>query len=130
GRAPAWPSSIPGGVQWAQVSGAIVIATGLAMLHGRHARVAAIVAAALIGSWALLRHVPVVFAAVPLSSAWTMAGKALTFTGGALAIAGTLRPEAAVSGQQRGEAAASFVALGRISLGIFLFVCGVQHFVH
>src|SRR5690606_2536116 len=29
GRAPAWPSSMPGGVQWAHVSGAILIATGL-----------------------------------------------------------------------------------------------------
>lgn len=130
GRAPAWPASIPGGAQWAHVSGAVFVATGLAILHGRYARLAAILAAALIGSWALLRHVPLVFAAVPLSGAWTVAGKALTFTGGALAIAATAQPAAAASQPWRRDTTARLVVLGRLSLGAFLFVAGIQHFLY
>lgn len=129
GRAPAWPASIPGGVAWAQVSGAVFVATGLAILHGRYARVAAIVAASLIGSWALLRHVPVVVAAAPLSGAWTMAGKALTFTGGGMAVA-AVGPAARGSRQRPGKTTAWPFVLGRLTLGIFLCVSGIQHFVH
>jgi uncharacterized membrane protein len=130
GRAPAWPASTPGGIQWAQASGAALVAIGLAILHGRYARVAAILAAALIGSWALLRHVPVVLAATALSGAWTMAGKALTFTGGALAIAAIARPAAAVSEPPRVFTSARLVTLGRLALGTFLFVSGIQHFLY
>lgn len=129
GRAPAWPASIPGGVAWAQVSGAVFVATGLAILHGRYARVAAILAASLIGSWALFRHVPVVVAAAPLSGAWTMAGKALTFTGGGLVVA-AVGPAARGSRQRPGNTTAWPFVLGRLTLGIFLCVSGIQHFVH
>ena len=129
GRAPAWPDGLPGGRLWAEVSGVTFIAIGLAILHGRHARAAAIVAAVLIGSWSLLRHVPVLLAAPVLSNAWTTAGKALTFTGGALAVAAAA-PRGSVSQPPGANADAWFSALGRIALGIFLFVAGVQHFLY
>ena len=95
GRAPAWPPSIPGGMIWAYVTGITFIATGAAILFGTKARSAAVLAAALIAAWALLRHIPVVAADSLFSGAWTSAGKALTFTGGALAVAGTFRRSAA-----------------------------------
>jgi uncharacterized membrane protein len=129
GRAPAWPGGLSGGAQWAQVSGVTFIAIGLAIVHGRYARAAAILAAALIGSWALLRHVPVLLAAPVLSNAWTTAGKALTFTGGALAIAAAA-PRGSLSPSRGANTDAWFAALGRIALGSFLFVAGIQHFLY
>lgn len=129
GRAPAWPEALPGGALWAQVSGVAFIAIGLAILHGRYARAAAILAAVLIGSWALLRHVPVLLAAPVLSNAWTTAGKALTFTGGALAIA-SAAPRGSLSPPPGANTDARFATLGRIALGIFLLVAGIQHFLY
>jgi uncharacterized membrane protein len=109
GRAPAWPEGTPGGPMWAYLSGLVFIATGLAALTGRYMRSAALVAAAVIAVWALARHVPSLFTEAFLSGAWTRAGKALAFTGGALAVAG-------------------YTVAPRICLGTFLVISGIQHF--
>jgi uncharacterized membrane protein len=131
GRAPAWPGSIPGGVVWAYLTGVAVVATGGTVLTGKHARPAAIAVAVLIGCWALLRHVPVLAADSFLSGAWTRAGKALTLAGGALAVAATFpKVEAArntvlvrLLNPRR-----AFIVVGRLCLGLFLVITGVQHF--
>lgn len=132
GRAPAWPTEVPGGFAWAVVTGAGFVATGVAVLFGRGARIALICAAALIFAWALLRNLPVVAADSLLGAAWTRAGKAMTLVGGALAIAGT-RPTVAVDGG--GSTLVRFVDLrggflhaGRIGLALFLVLTGIQHF--
>ena len=114
GRAPAWPAGAPGKAVFAALTGVIFIAVGLSLLIRKGVRPAAIVAAILIGAWALLRHIPVLFAEPFLSGAWTRAGKALVFVGGSLAISGA---RAKLS-----------ITIGRCSLGLFLFISGVQHF--
>lgn len=133
GRAPAWPEGLPGGVVWAYLTGAVFIAVGIALIARRQARIAAIAAALLIFLWALLRHVPVIAADSFLAPTWTAAGKALTFFGGALAVAGTLPPVA----DRRHEALAKLVnrrselvILGRLCLGVFLLITGAQHFIY
>lgn len=131
GRAPAWPGSVPGGVIWAYLTGTTFVATGAAMLFGRHGRAAAMVAAALIVLWALLRHLPVVAADAFLSGAWTRAGKALTFAGGALAIAATFPRMDAIrntSPLKLMNLGSEFITLGRMCLGLFLAISGIQHF--
>jgi uncharacterized membrane protein len=114
GRAPAWPEGAPGKAVFATLTGVIFIATGLSLLLRKGERTAAIVAAILIASWALLRHIPILFAEPFLSGAWTRAGKALVFTGGALA----------VSGWRPGWS----IPIGRCTLAVFLLIGGVQHF--
>lgn len=109
GRAPAWPEGTAGGPLWAYASGLVFIATGLAALSGRYVRNAALIAAALIGVWALARHIPILATEALLSGAWTRAGKALAFLGGALALAG-------------------FIVAPRVCLGSFLVISGIQHF--
>jgi len=114
GRAPAWPETVPGGRLFAALTGIVFIVTGLALIFQKGARRAAIVAAILIASWALLRHIPILFTEPFMSGAWTRAGKALLFTGGALAVSGA-RPNVSH-------------AIGRWTLGLFLLIAGVQHF--
>ncbi|MGH9382188.1 MAG: DoxX family membrane protein [Thermoanaerobaculia bacterium] len=133
GRAPAWPESIPGGPVWAYVTGIALLVVGAALILGRGARLAAIFAGLLIFFWALIRHIPIVATDSLLAPSWTQGGKALTFVGGALAIAGTLpsaegRWLAPVSKlvNLRGE----LVTLGRVCLGIFLVITGIQHFMY
>lgn len=131
GRAPPWPEAVPGGAAWAYVTGIAFIVLGLSFVSGRSVRLAAMVTAALIFLWAFIRLIPVVAADSILGGTWTMAGKALTFTGGALAIAGT-RP----IGVHRGTPLSRFMNLrrefivyGAICLGLFMVMTGIQHFI-
>lgn len=123
GRAPAWPASLPGGVIFAGLTGIVFIVSGLAVLTGKRARSAAVVAAILIAAWALLRHIPVLVVEEFLSGAWTRAGKALTFTGGAVAVAAAF-PKLAAQHDR------SWITLGRWCLGAFLLIAGAQHFIY
>ncbi|MGH7579932.1 MAG: DoxX family membrane protein [Gemmatimonadales bacterium] len=133
GRAPEWPTGLPGQSLWVYVSGAIIIWTGIAILARRRARVAALLAAVIILLWAVLRHLPVVAADSFLAPSWTALGKALTLFGGSLAMAGTSpgwnpgRTTPSVRFlNRRGE----FILLARICLGIFLMITGIQHFMY
>jgi uncharacterized membrane protein len=122
GRAPPWPIPVPGKTIWVYTSGAVIGAAGLALLARRFARPLLMLAGIMILVWALLRHIPVVAADSLFAGSWTRAGKALMLFGGAFAVAGTL-PAARAS--HRSD---HYVILGRICLGIFLMVAGVQHF--
>ena len=132
GRAPAWPATAPGGFAWAALTGAAFVATGIAVLFGRWARMALICAAALILVWALFRNLPVAAADSLLGAAWTRAGKAMTLVGGALATAGTL--PVVVAGGERSSLVRfvnvrdGFLHAGRVSLALFLVLTGIQHF--
>lgn len=131
GRAPAWPASVPGRLIWAYLSGAILIAVGAAVLSGKKARGAAILAGTMIFIWALLRHIPVVMAAPTFGGEWTNMGKALALFGGAFAVAGSF-PEQ--KGSRAGLLSAfvnsnkGFTYLGRFCLGAFMILAGIQHF--
>ena len=133
GRAPAWPAAIPGRMIWAYLTGAVFIIASIAVIIGKKARQALVLAGALILVWALLRHLPVVAADSLFASTWTRAGKALAFFGGAWALAGTL-PK--TNGERRSALARfvnlgrEFVLIGRICLATFLLITGVQHFLH
>ncbi len=122
GRAPAWPASLPGGEIFAGLTGIVFVMAGLAVLAGKKARSAAIVVAILIAAWALLRQIPVLAAEAFLSGAWTSAGKALAFTGGALAVAAAF--------PNRANSPRSWITLGRWCLATFLLIAGAQHFIY
>lgn len=130
GRAPAWPADLPGRLAWAYASGAVVAAAGAALLAGKRARSAGILLGTLILIWAFLRHLPVVAGDASLGAAWTGAGKALALFGGAFAIAGTLPVEG--DGRNPLERfiyqGGKVLVLGRVCLGSFLVLAGIQHF--
>lgn len=133
GRAPAWPPSVPGGTLWAYGTGAAFVGLGTTLLIGREARLAALLVATLIFAWALLRHVPVVATDSLLAPTWTAAGKALVFVGGALSIAATQPPLPGGGGSvlyRFVNLEGGFLAVGRISLGAFMIVTGVQHYMY
>lgn len=124
GRAPAWPASWPGRVVFAYVSGACFIAAGAAVALRMKARWAAVLSATLVFVWSFLRQLPVAAADAHLGGEWTRLGKALTFVGGAFAVAGASPMEAAavVNGTD------GFFRFGRVCLGAFMVLCGIQHF--
>lgn len=131
GRAPQWPDAIPGGLAWAYVTGLGFIAVSVALITGRRARYAAALAATLVFAWAFLRHIPVVAADSFLAPSWTSAGKALMLSGGILAVAGTLPREAGTRDttvSRLVNLSDELVLLGRVCLGIFMVITGIQHF--
>jgi uncharacterized membrane protein len=131
GRAPPWPQGIAGGRAWANVTGAVFIAIGLAILTRTKAREAAIIAAILVFAWAFVRHIPVLLRSDVLSGAWTQAGKSLVFIGGSLALGGAVpRVARHTSPGVRSHRNWDLVLAGRIALGLFQIVSGVQHFLY
>jgi uncharacterized membrane protein len=132
GRAPAWPAALPGKTIWAYGSGAAIVGAGLALLVGKKGRPLVMLAGILILLWALLRHVPIVATDTLFAGSWTRAGKALMLFGGAFAVAAALPAE---NGRRKStlltlvNRSDEYVLLGRICLGIFLIISGVQHFI-
>lgn len=135
GRAPAWPVGVPGRLAWAWLTGLTFIGTGAAVLAAgvlhsgalrRTAYTMASVSGGLIAAWALLRHVPLILEDTQFGGAWTMFGKALTLSTGALAVATSLR----VQGRPEDETGMDrrILLLGRVGLGTFMAAAGVQHF--
>lgn len=131
GRAPAWPASWPGRLIWAYVSGAVLIATGAAIISGKKAQWMALLSALMIFVWAFLRHIPVVAAAPVYGGEWTAMGKSLVFIGGFCAVAASM-PAAA---GDRADTLSAFLSsrkvftyLGRVGLGYFMIQSGIQHF--
>lgn len=122
GRAPAWPAGVPGRLAWAWISGALLIAAGAAVTSGKRARGPALFVSGMIFLWAVLRHIPAV-AANPHGAVLTAMGKAIALFGGALAIAGALPKE-------RRPVNDGLVWAGRVCLGAFMMLGGVQHFVY
>jgi uncharacterized membrane protein len=128
--APPWPASIPGGAAWAYATGGFVIAVGLAIILGKHGRLAAVLAGALFFAWAFLRQVPLAAADSVLGPTWTQAARALKMAGGAWAIAASLP---AVAGDDSRllrfiNRKREFVVLGRVGLAGHMIVAGLLHF--
>jgi uncharacterized membrane protein len=127
GRPPAWADP-SGWAPFAYLTGLLVAGTGLAVLTGKQARLAAAVCAALILLLAVPRHLPALASSAAFSSAWTRFGKALWLIGGSLTIASTFPPSVVFSRVLNRDR--QFLAVGRITLGLFQILTGIQHFLH
>lgn len=130
GRAPAWPESMPGRLLWAYVSAAILVVTGATVLMEKGGRKSLILLGLIVFIWAFVRQALSLIADPELGGRLTMAGKALTFFGGAFAVAATLpqvegRPSTFLTFINQSH---RFKILGRWCLGAFMILCGIQHF--
>jgi uncharacterized membrane protein len=134
GRAPAWPAGVPGGQLWAYVSLMLFLWAGAQVIIGRHAVRGALLASALVFAWALLRQLPLAAADHGLGGAWTNLGKALALSGGSLGVAASFiwskvsSAEVAELSEATERRARTLNLIGRCSLGAFLVLAGIQHF--
>ncbi|HKH93381.1 MAG TPA: hypothetical protein VKA54_16370 [Gemmatimonadaceae bacterium] len=128
GRAPPWPSDVPGQFAWAYATAIVFIVAGVCVMSGRWAMRAAMVVAGLIATWALLRQIPLALADQQFGGEWTKLGKALTLSGGLLGVAGSFALASTEATDDEIHRAWMMRAAGRLSLGAFLVASGVQHF--
>jgi uncharacterized membrane protein len=128
GRAPAWPAGVPGRTAFASLTGVVFVVAGGSALAGRRAVRALLIVAGLVAAWALLRQLPIALADDQFGGEWTKLGKALTFSGGLVGVAGSFILAALESDDADVRRAWSMRAIGRASLGAFLMAPGVQHF--
>lgn len=119
---PAWPAWVPGRTFWPYVAGAGLVVAGLALFVRATARRAALILGGITLLSAVLLAVPATFHDSSIGQAWTNAGKALALGGGALVVAASLTtPDTGLSD-------ALLVTVCRVTLGAFLILAGVQHF--
>jgi len=128
GRAPAWPSGIPGQQLWAYVTGIVLVGAGFCIVMRRWAVRAALTAATLIFGWAFLRQLHPALLDQQFGGEWTKLGKALTFSGGLVGVAGSFILARLESSDADIHRAWRMRVVGRLSLGAFLVASGVQHF--
>jgi hypothetical protein len=86
------PSWIPAHTFWAIATGVALIAAGTSLLSGRHARLAAILATVMFGSWVVLLHIPRVIERRHADE-WTSMFIATAMCGGAWLIGSTRRED-------------------------------------
>ena len=128
GRAPAWPTGVPGQLLWAYGTAIVFVVAGICVVSGRWAIRAAIVVASLIAMWALLRRIPTAFADHQFGGEWTNLGKAITLSGGLLGVAGSFDLASPDATDAEIHRAWAMRTVARLSLGAFLVASGVQHF--
>lgn len=112
---------------WAAVTGAVLLAIGLAFATDRARRPAATGLAALF-TVVLLMHVPEVIANPGAGFMWTNPCKTLALLGGALLLAVVVPAEFAKP--LNGLKGLPVRRFGAVAFGVFFVVCGVQHFVY
>lgn len=128
GRAPAWPSSIPGQRIWVYFSGLVMVAAGASVIIRKKEQFFLIASGVMILAWALLRHIPILVADLKWGSELTMAGKALTLCGGIFTIATGFGGGWIDKLRNTGHGN-WYIYPGIISLAIFLVICGIEHFI-
>jgi len=130
GRAPAWPSGLPGQLLFAYATGGFFVAAGLALLGNVTVASFAGASAVLVFGWAVARQL----AAFALHPNWggqlTDVGKAITLFGGLLVIASAswIGPDAGNALPAQARYGALLSTIGRVCLSIFLIDSGIQHF--
>lgn len=110
-KLPAW---VPAPNAWPVVIGAVLLAIGLAFVTNRKTRPAANLLVALLLASFVIQRIPEILANPGTGFIWTNPAKVLALAGGALLLAGGAR----------------MTVVAAVTLGIFLLICGAQHFIY
>lgn len=109
---PLWLGAAAG---WAAASGLLMLLAGAAILSGYRAKPAALLCAALLLGLFLTKGIADIASNPGAGFMWTNPAKMLALYGGALVLGGR---------------AGKWPWLAPVLLGIFLLICGVQHFIY
>ncbi len=124
GRPPMWQEHANDSIVFGAVCGSVIILTAFAILLAKQGGIAALIMAAMIFVFSVLRHLPV------FMNDWVNAYKAFALLGGALIAAGSfLRDEKRLLSYRIGHRPVNAVILtGTILLASFFIAAGYAHF--
>jgi len=117
---PTWPAALPVKAS-AYAIGAVLTAIGAAMTFQIRPRLAALMFAGIALASFVLLYIPLVAADGLLGGSWTSAGKSLVMFSASLLVAHSYD-----AGRGRHVA----VGLAATCLGVFMILCGIQHFMY
>jgi uncharacterized membrane protein len=122
---PSFPPWISAQYFWVCVAGIGLIITGTAIIIGTGARAAAMVLGGALLAVLLIRDIPWQVATNPsVLGAWTNCFKALTLSGGAFVVAGSLPRQGSARWDRR------FVDFGCFAIAVTAATFGVDHFIY
>lgn len=124
-KLPAW---VPWSSFWACAVGAVLVIVGAAIAAGWRLRLAALVLGGLLLATFCLQRVPEIVANPSVGFVWTNPAKVLTLWAGTLLLAGIRSPNG--TAESPGGLRRMLPGPGPLFLGVFLLICGVQHFVY
>ncbi len=127
---PKLPTWIPWHPFWARLVGVAFVAIGLAIATGKKARQAAALLAILLFLVAVLLYPPQIAKNPMAGFMWTNPCKTLALFGGAVLLSGIPRKEEKPGSSVVDSPKEKLSFFAAIFLGVFLLVCGVQHFVY
>ena len=123
GRPPAFPERLAGiNPTLAYVSASLLIIAAVAIIFRKYTSIAALVIAALVLCFSVMRHLPV------FMNDWVNAYKSMAIMGGALIIAGTYLGEPNSSNIARENWKNRLTTIGMIMLAAFFIAAGYAHF--
>jgi uncharacterized membrane protein len=130
--APGWPAWLPGRAAAPYVFGALLIASGVAILAQKDARAGALSIAVLIAVSLVVGYLPKILARPGFGGAWTGPAKYLSLLGGAILLARLDARASAASPRETpaAECVGSPTFAPRLLLSAFLVLGGIQHFVY
>lgn len=126
-KLPAW---IPWPGFWAGVVGVFLIVAGAAIAAQKGTRLAAVLLGVIFLLLLGLLYVPQILANPSTGFIWTNPCKVLALLAGTILLAGVPSGENAGGLPAKARPAGWMPALAPVFLGVFLLVCGVQHFVY
>ncbi|MDQ2658875.1 MAG: DoxX family membrane protein [Verrucomicrobiota bacterium] len=129
---PWWPAWIPARSLCADLIGGGLIVAGVAIVFNLKPRIAALAFCVFALSSFVLLGLPLTLKDRWLGASWTVAGKALVMSGGAMLIAVSLGATGAKGPGillRSTKARDGFSYFGRACLGLFMILGGMQHFI-
>jgi uncharacterized membrane protein len=130
GNAPPWPASIPGGCLWACLSGLLLVITGLLVLLRKNATPFLGGTGIMVFLWACVRNLRTYVLHPVYNGFLTQIGEALALTGCCLIVANSfVMEDQSIEGGTFVRWMKKLMPVGPIFVGIFLFICGTQHFI-
>ena len=130
GRAPTWPAGLAGKLFFSYSSGILLIISGLAIIMGQKAKLAAIGSGMMILLWAGIRNIFELLKTLDYGLILTTTNKALSIGFGDLLIASTIDVDKSTNPLQSSidKTVEKLSHFAPFFIGFFLFASGVQHF--
>lgn len=133
GRAIPMPHTNTIYLYWSYVTGILFIVTGLLILIGKQIKLLLLADGIIVFAWAFIRYLALIISHPAYDGTVTNAGKALALTGSLMIVASSMLVRHVKESNKFARydyLDDKLMKVGLYFIGIFLFICGMQHFIY